>query len=77
MVDGRHHVEIFGHVEEMGRWQDTVDRVLPARQRLHPDDLQGRGVELRLVPGQELVGLEPVQDLVGHPLGADHLGLQS
>ena len=49
---------------------------VPARQRLDAGDLQRLRVELRLVVGDELVALEPAQNVVGDALGAHDLGLQ-
>ena len=51
-------------------------RMVPARQRLDADDRMRRGVELRLVVGDEFVALQPRQDVVGDALGGDDLGLQ-
>ena len=68
-VDGRDDVEFLGDAEIGVGGEHALRRMLPARQRLDPDDLERAGIELRLVVGDELVPLEAVQDLVGDALG--------
>ena len=75
-VDGADDVEFLGDLHEGGGRQQALGRVVPAGQRLDADDGMGGGVELRLVVGDELVALEPRQDVVGDALGRDDLGLQ-
>ena len=75
-VDGGDDVQLLGDLHEVGRRQQALGRVVPARQRLDADDGERRGVELRLVVGDELVALQARQYVVGDALGGDDLGLQ-
>ena len=50
--------------------------MVPARQGFDADDGERRGVELRLVVGDEFVALQAGQDVVGDALGRDDFGLQ-
>ncbi len=75
-VDRGDHVQLFGDLHEARRRQYLPVAALPAGERLDADDLQRFGVELRLVMGNELVRLQPRQDVVCDPLGGDDLGLK-
>ena len=50
--------------------------MVPAHQRLDAGKPQGHGVELRLIPGDELVLFDTLENFVGDALGGDDLGLQ-
>src|SRR5690606_2107326 len=70
------NAQLFGNAHEAVRGLDPLDRMVPAHQGFHADDVERVGIKLRLVERHEGICIERPQDFVSAALGGDNFGLQ-